>query len=153
MNDIAGAKAKDPYTRPRTKYDGFNYDDVTRVNFKTTRSVNPLAPTYLVRDDKGEVKTIGAIKGSSPSKLPQRQDQIYFGCMNVRDIPGTAAGSKRLGAFHSTQRRQYMNPNAKTEDILGAQVNTVKIGIQSNRRTDPLNPTYQIPGATEQANT
>lgn len=125
---------------------------MTRATFKTTRSVNPLAPTYVVRDDKNEQVTIGEIKGSSPAKLPQRQDKSYFGCMNLRDIPGTAAGSKRLGAFHSTQRRNFLNPNAKTEDIQGAQVSTVKIGIQSTRRTDPLNPQYQIPGATEQAN-
>jgi len=75
----------------------------------------------------------------------------YFdGCLDVRDIPGTAAGTKRLGAFHSTSRRHFLNPN-DTQDIEGAQVNTLKHGLQSKRVTDPLNPKYQVLGATELA--
>jgi len=73
VNDIDGAKAKGPYTRERTKYDGFNYDDVTKDFFKTTRQTNPLQPKYSVRDDKGAVIEIGEIEGNSPKKLPSRK--------------------------------------------------------------------------------
>jgi hypothetical protein len=33
VKDIDGAKAKDPYMRLKTHYDGFNYDDVTKGRF------------------------------------------------------------------------------------------------------------------------
>jgi hypothetical protein len=108
VRDIDGAKAREAYVRrPETGYSSFNYDDVTKGQFKTTRSVNPLAPSYIVRDADNKAVTIGEIQGSSPTKLPQRKDEGYFGNLNVRDIPGTAAGSKRLGAFHSTTRRGF----------------------------------------------
>ena len=65
VRDIAGAKAKDPYIRrPETGYSSFNYDDVTKNQFKTTRHVNPLAPTYVVRDEENKAVTIGEISGT-----------------------------------------------------------------------------------------
>lgn len=72
VEDIQGAKAKGAYLRLRTKYDGFNYDDVTKCMFKTTRETNPLQPTYKTRDETGKVIEIGMIAGSSPKKLPVR---------------------------------------------------------------------------------
>lgn len=62
VNDIEGAKAKGPYMRrPETGYSSYNYDDVTKNNFKTSRSVNPLAPSYIVRDENDKAVTIGDI--------------------------------------------------------------------------------------------
>jgi hypothetical protein len=111
VSDISGAKARAIYVRrPETGYSSFNYDDVTKNTFKTSRNVNPLAPTYVIRDENGQPAPYGEIPGSSPTKLPQRKDENYFGNLNVRDIPGTAANSKRLGAFHSTARRDFFNP-------------------------------------------
>ena len=151
MNDIEGAKTKGTYLRT-TEYDSFNYADVSKVIFKTTRSVNPLHPEYLVRNEKDKVITIGNIAGSISTKLPERLRGPLDACLNVSDIHGAAAGSKRLGTFHSTSRRNFLiNPN-DISDIGGAQSDTLKKGVQSNRLTDPLNPDYQIPGAKEQNN-
>jgi hypothetical protein len=50
VKDIDGAKAKKVYVR-HTAYDSFNYADITKTKFESTRSVNPLLPTYSVRDD------------------------------------------------------------------------------------------------------
>jgi hypothetical protein len=71
VNDIEGAKTKGTYLRS-TEHDSFNYADVNKVNFKTTRSVNPLHPEYLVRNEVGKVITIGDIAGSVSTKLPER---------------------------------------------------------------------------------
>lgn len=45
VNDIDGTKGKKTYVR-QTSYDSFNYNDITKTRFTTTRSVNPLSPTY-----------------------------------------------------------------------------------------------------------
>lgn len=60
VRDIDGTHAKKVYVRT-TAYDSFNYSDITKNKFISCRSVNPLAPSYLVKDDKGEVITIGEI--------------------------------------------------------------------------------------------
>lgn len=50
VKDIDGAKAKKVYMR-QTQYDSFNYADITKTKFTSSRSVNPLLPAYQVRDD------------------------------------------------------------------------------------------------------
>ena len=81
-----------------------------------------------MRDADNKAVTIGDIDGSCPTKLPERKDLNYFGNLNVKDIPGTAAGTKRLGAFHSTSRRNFLS-TTDTSDIAGAQPNTLKRGL------------------------
>ena len=65
----------------------------------------------------------------------------------MRDIPGTAVGSTRVGAFQNRQRSQFRETNNIAE-VPGAQPGTLKKGLVSNRVTNPLNPTYTLPGAT-----
>lgn len=147
VEDIEGAKAKGAYLRLRTKYDGFNYDDVTKCMFKTTRETNPLQPSYKTRDETGKVIEIGEIAGSSPKKLPVRS-KVLDGALTTKDIIGAAPGSKRLGAFHSVTRKDFIDPN-DIKDIEGARPNTVQRGVRTVRVTDPQNPDYKLPGATE----
>jgi hypothetical protein len=45
VKDIEGARGKQTYVR-KTQYDSFNYADITKTKFTTTRSVNPLLPSY-----------------------------------------------------------------------------------------------------------
>ena len=45
VKDIDGAKAKPNYIRT-TQYDSFNYADITKNKFTSSRSVNPLKPEY-----------------------------------------------------------------------------------------------------------
>ena len=146
VEDIEGAKYKGAYLR-KTKFDTFNYDDVTKCMFKTTRQTNPLQPTYKTRDDQGNVIEIGEISGSSPKKLPFRKTP-HDGIYQTRDIVGAAPGSKGLGAFHSLTRKDFIDPN-DIKDIEGARPNTVQRGVRTVRVTDPLNPSYKLPGATE----
>jgi hypothetical protein len=103
VKDIDGARAKKVYVR-HTQYDSFNYADITKTKFTSSRSVNPLLPAYQVRDDKGSLVTIGEIPGSSPKKLPVRTRGGFFDGLEIKDIPGTAVGSRKLGNFHSKDR-------------------------------------------------
>ena len=151
VKDIDGAKAKKVYVRTTTEYDSFNYNDITKNKFVSSRSVNPLVPAYKVRDDKGEVVEIGSIPGSSPKRQPERTRGGFFDGLKIGDIPGTAVGSRRLGNFHSRDRQHFRDTNNIAE-VSGAQAGTLKKGVQSTRVTDPLNPNYQLPGATETNN-
>ncbi len=69
--DIDGAKGKKPYMRA-TAYDSFNYADITKAKFVSTRVTNPLQPRYSTRDAEGHVIDYGHIKGSEPTKLISR---------------------------------------------------------------------------------
>jgi hypothetical protein len=72
ISDIEGAKAV-PKHKLRTQSvvpaagrpNPMDYRDVTHVDFKTKREVNPLAPSYKHRDEDGKVCDIGAVFGST----------------------------------------------------------------------------------------
>jgi hypothetical protein len=66
----------------------------------------------------------------------------------VRDIPGTAAGSKRKGNFHSIDRQHFRDTNNIAE-IFGANPGSLKKSIITKRNVNPLNPNYVVPGASE----
>ena len=68
--------------------------------------------------------------------------------MTTKDIVGAAPGSKHLGAFHSVTRKDFIDPN-DIKDIEGARPNTIQRGVRTVRVTDPQNPNYKLPGATE----
>jgi hypothetical protein len=118
LEDIEGAKGKKVYVRT-TQYDSFNYADITKTKFVSTRTVDPLKPNYSVRDDKGNICVIGEIPGSFPKKNPERKTGGFFDGLEIKDIPGTAVGSKRMGNFHSLSRRHFTATNL-IQDIPGA---------------------------------
>ena len=68
VKDIEGTQARPhTYTRAENKnYHCMDYRDVTNVDFKTTRTTNPLEPTYIIRDETNnmEICEIGRVAGS-----------------------------------------------------------------------------------------
>lgn len=52
VGDIHGTKAKKVYVR-ETAHDSFNYHDITKNKFVSSRSVNPLTPSYTVKNESG----------------------------------------------------------------------------------------------------
>lgn len=60
VNDISGSKPKKVYVRG-TSYDSFNYFDITKTKFTSSRSVNPLMPAYTVKDENNNLVEIGEI--------------------------------------------------------------------------------------------
>jgi hypothetical protein len=53
-----------------------------------------------------------------------------------------------VGNFHSRERLHFRDTN-NTAEVPGAQVGTIKKGVQTSRVTNPLSPVYILPGATE----
>ena len=149
VTDIPGTVARVRHaSRPNpdevAKYfNPIDYRDVTHCDFKTKRSTNPLSPTYVHRDDDGELKEIGVVKGSYPVVLPPpREDQNFVKTsLTTTDIHLCAIGTKGLGNFHTRIRREYKNTNV-TKDIPGADPGSLKKGPETIRSTHPLDPVY-----------
>lgn len=113
INDIEGTKARmrhAPRPGKGTSSQIFNqmdYRDVTHIDFKTSRHINPLVPTYITRDDKKQKVEIGKVMGSEPVVLPPaRQDKNFVNTsLTTVDIHGCRIGTKGLGNFHTRDRR------------------------------------------------
>ncbi len=56
IDDIEGTRAKHRHSPRKNSagYTSYDYTDVTRTHFMSKRSVNPLSPTYTVRDEDGK---------------------------------------------------------------------------------------------------
>ena len=57
IDDIEGTHAKQRHS-PRKRagsYSAYDYSDITKAQFQTKRSVNPLHPTYVARDENGKL--------------------------------------------------------------------------------------------------
>jgi hypothetical protein len=142
--DIEGSKPRKPKCR-KSDYDSFNYSDVTNFKFISTRKINPLDPEYTVDYGKGEKYLHGKIEGSKPVTF---HPMIYPDPLNMKtaDVPGAQIGSKnKFNKFTS------MNHNLILKDIDKAQSDSLKKGITTFRKTNPLNPDYKVPGHLENA--
>lgn len=130
-----------------------DYRDVTHIDFKTSRLVNPLEPSYVVRDDKNQKMEIGQVGGSKPNVLPPpRKDENFMNTsLTTQDIHGCKIGTKGLGNFHTRERRAVRETN-KIGDIIGSQPDSLKKCPQTKRLTHPLDPDYQMPGRNELKN-
>jgi hypothetical protein len=141
-NDIEGSSPRKRYVR-NSNYNYYDYSDVTRDIFQTKRCVNPLDPVYDVKYKGGEYYTHGHIEGSKPVTYPP---YIYPQPFNLRteDIQGSQVGSKnRINKFNG------VNYNLSVEDIKGTRAGSLKKGITTDRKTNPVDPIYQLPGQKE----
>ena len=59
-------------------YDAMNYRDVTHTNFVSKRHIDPLMPSYVVRDLDNKPTTIGDVDGSHPCSLPPERKNPDF---------------------------------------------------------------------------
>lgn len=130
-----------------------DYRDVTNTQFRSKREVNPLMPTYTVRNDENKPHQIGPIEGNTSYTLPpQRRDpELRQTSLKTKDIQGCACTTKGLGNFHTRVRRTFFDTNV-TKDILGAQPDTVKKSPDTLRKTNPLVPEYQYLGRLDLEN-
>ena len=136
-DEIGGNHPRKPYER-KIFYDSLNYNDVSKKK-KKFRNTNPLDPEY----DKPYG---GYIEGSKPG-LPfyDFNADNSKNALSNEDIYGSVPGSKNYYAnFRYDNKERY-----ETNDILGASANTRKIGITTNRCTNPLQPNYQYIGNSE----
>ena len=83
---------------------------------------------------------------------PERTKPEFQGkSLQTNDIHGCAVSTKGLGNFHTRKRRAFLTTNV-TEDIQGAQPDTVKKAPVTLRNTNPLVPDYQYPGRLDLEN-
>jgi len=156
IDDIEGAKAHIRHS-PRRQvpgYDAYDYNDITKAQFISTRTTNPLNPVYQGRDSDGKLVNIGEVEGSKPKPIPNVKKDPNIqpsSSLFTQDINGAQAGSKyRLGAFggEGLQRSTFGRTN-NLEDIDGAFSGSLKKSPPTKRNVNPLNPNYQIPGNSE----
>lgn len=142
VDDIIGAQAgwrprHEMARRVAAPHDIMKTSDVLGDKFKSTRVTDPLDPVYHVN-----YVTIADDPSSKPRKLPTGKN-VPFYSLYVDDIEGTKAGWKPSNVLNPPieQRRDFKRTNA-LDDIQGAQANTVRHTIQTQRVTNPLEPDY-----------
>jgi len=154
-DDIEGSHPSKPYM-PKDKVERMNVRDINYAEeFRTKRVTNPLNPTYphIVEklDQSLERIEIGAIDRSSPKRLhppfptTTRTSAFYN---DTKDINGAQASTRRVEFFRKDVRKDFRE-TTKTEDIDGTKPGSLKKGIQTNRKTNPLERHYIVPGHTE----
>lgn len=134
VNDIEGAKAKQRHS-PRQNpgsYNAYDYSDITKAQFVSTRQTNPLSPSYLARDTDGQVVEIGEVSGSKPRGLgPIKKDPNLepSSSLVTKDIFGASAGTtfKHTIGFNGNPRKDFGRTNM-VDDIEGAHAGSLKKG-------------------------
>jgi hypothetical protein len=81
-----------------------NYSDVTKADFQSKRSVNPLNPVYDIRDEDGKLIKYGNVEKSVPKVIPERKKGPISMGLKTDDISGATAGTKGLGPFAERAR-------------------------------------------------
>ena len=141
---VEGSKPRIPKIR-KADYDSFNYSDVTNFKFSSKRNVNPLDPEYVVDYGKGEKYVHGKILGSKPVTFPLMPYPDPFN-LKTADVPGAQIGTRnKFNKFTSN------NTNLILSDIENAQSGSLKKGIKTDRKINPLDPIYTLPGHLETA--
>lgn len=115
-----------------------NVSDITGRAFRTRRLTNPLTPSYRVN---GMDIADDPIK-CRPRSLPKARDGP-FNPLTTEDIEGAQPGWKPMPKMNPPMeaRRHFRNTNFMG-DIPGAQADTLKHSICTNRYVNPLDPVY-----------
>eukprot|EP00743_Colponemidia_sp_Colp-15_P002215 GILK01002401.1.p1 GENE.GILK01002401.1~~GILK01002401.1.p1 ORF type:complete len:432 (+),score=32.46 GILK01002401.1:70-1296(+) len=163
VRDIQGA-----YSSWGKKYNKSSVKEIMRVDdingaegFRSSRQTNPLSPRYLVDarptlvdtsqlvfSASGTVTELGEIEGNHPHVTKGKQDpkNTTFSLL-TSDIPG--AQPDTVGVSPLGKTRQHWREVTNIRDIPGAQADTVKRVLKTKRQTNPLDPSYVLPGANE----
>ncbi len=115
-----------------------NVSDITAGGFRTRRATNPLTPSYRVNG----MDVADDPEKSRPRALPKAKDGPFYP-LTTADIEGAAPGWRPLPQVNPPleARRHFRNTNFMG-DIPGAQADTVKHSICTERHVNPLNPVY-----------
>ena len=153
VEDIQGSQPRNLTNMRSTEYSNMHYKDVTHDQFKSSRSCNPLNPTYKVRNEDDKVVHIGTIDGNNPRQMPERKNGPRSNSLLTKDIMGAQGSTKGLGVFETHHNRKDFRETNAVGDIPGSQVGTLLKGPKTNRVTNPMFPEYAVPGDKEFAGT
>lgn len=121
--------------------------DINEFNeFHTKRVTDPLSPRYKIVNENNQKIEYGAVRGNkSTIKHPKDPHRVISFDLKTEDIEGARASTATEG-IRKIETRKNIN---RIDDIPGAQTQTLKKGITTNRHVDPLRPQYQLPGHSE----
>lgn len=145
-----------------------NVRDISGSNKTRPRETNPLDPVYNVsqttttslhrtwneeKDQKDCMRApplqpaeIGPVPGSKPRKLTWQNGEPQFSLLR-EDIPGAVpqrwTGSIPFNIYDPPEKKAVISFH-DPHDIPGAQVGSLRKGIETNRSLNPLQPTYQF---------
>lgn len=140
VQDIVGAQAnwRPRHAEARLKADPYDIMSIAEVSRnthryvdRTKRSSDPLDPRYNIHGDVVEDNA----RYTKPRGLPKGIPDSHL--LQTRDIAGAYPGWTKGGM----ERREFKNTNITT-DIEGAQADTIKHSMVTNRCTHPLDKTY-----------
>eukprot|EP00933_Yihiella_yeosuensis_P045682 TRINITY_DN4107_c6_g1_i1.p1 TRINITY_DN4107_c6_g1~~TRINITY_DN4107_c6_g1_i1.p1 ORF type:complete len:490 (-),score=57.42 TRINITY_DN4107_c6_g1_i1:308-1777(-) len=143
-----------------------NVQDISGTKKMRPRNTNPLDPVYAVptssttslhakyHEEHGlkvnmpnlEAQTVGHVEGSKPKQLTRDNGEPFFSLAR-EDIAGTIpqrwVGAVPTNIYDPPETRPMMSFH-DPHDIPGAQVGTLRKGIQTGRCLNPLNPRYPL---------
>lgn len=143
-----------------------NVKDISENKRIRPRGTNPLEPVYQVPTNattslhakyheehglgidipKMEVSKVGYVDGSKPRQLHRDNGEPLFSLLR-EDIAGAVpqrwVGLVPANIYDPPQTRPMISFH-DPQDIPGAQVGTLRKGIETRRCLDPLNPTYPM---------
>jgi hypothetical protein len=112
-------------------FDSYDYSDITKDKFISKRSCNPLEPSYMGRDEDGNLVNMGEVRGSKPTALPPNlkdPSRMPSTALRSDDIMGGTANTKGMGVFAENHTRKDYREINKISDIEGAGPGTLKKG-------------------------
>ena len=141
VDDIEGANStwkpqRLAHMKGNHKINSLDVSDITGGEFATSRRTNPLNPEYNIF---GEV--VVSSPKSRPRPLKQETNAPFF-ALKTDDIPGANPDHKYFKHLREEDRRQSKNTNS-VRDIPGAVPDTLKRGLSTARKTNPLQPNYR----------
>lgn len=77
---------------------------------------------------------------------PAKNDPRIVASLRTDDIAGAKASTKGLGVFGENHERREFRQMNRTDDIDGAKAGSLKKCPATNRISNPLDPTYTVPG-------
>lgn len=158
IDDIPGTSAFSHYTRPQrhqlsiqdiegskvspkrelNKPDFHNPKDINTIEvWETGRVTNPLMPSYVARDENGNIITIGEVDGSKPKPYINIDRTAHNRHLKNDDIDGSKTGTVNAKRTRSLAKNPF-----DSIDIDGATAGSLKRGMTTQRMVNPLNPSY-----------
>ena len=146
-NDLKDSFPKKQYFTRKDKYNNMDYTDVTKINNKIQRCLNPLMSIYNWKYPINNLRySVGPIEGNKPNPFSMYKYENPFNLRND-DIDGTNPGSK-----NKFKKFKGSNSCLNIGDIRGAIHGSLKKGITTKRNINPIWPKYEYPGENELKN-
>ena len=143
-NDLKDSFPKKQYFTRKDKYNNMDYTDVTKINNKIQRCLNPLMPIYNWKYPINNLRySVGPIEGNKPNPFSMYKYENPFNLRND-DIDGTNPGSK-----NTFKKFKGSNSCLNIGDIRGAIHGSLQKGITTKRNINPIWPKYEYPGEKE----